>query len=37
LLFSQEFECAFVDTDMQLFSSVMIERCFTDSVLPLWG
>jgi Terminase large subunit, T4likevirus-type, N-terminal len=37
LLFSQEYQCAFVDNDLQIFSSAMIEACFTDEVTPLWG
>jgi len=37
VLFSQEFMCQFVDTELQLFSGAMIERAFTDEVTPLWG
>jgi hypothetical protein len=37
LLYSQEFMCKFVDNDVQLFSSAMIEACFTDEVTPLWN
>jgi hypothetical protein len=37
LMYSQEYECQFVDTDLQLFSSALIERCFTDDVVPLWA
>jgi hypothetical protein len=36
VMFSQEFECQFVDTDLQLFPSTLIERAFTDEVRPLW-
>lgn len=36
LMFSQEYECQFIDCDVQMFPSALIESAFTDAVAPLW-
>jgi hypothetical protein len=36
LLFSQEYECAFVDAEEQLFATDLIDRLFTMDLAPLW-
>ena len=35
--FRQEYECEFVDTDEQFFSSDLIEAALTHEVAPLWN
>jgi hypothetical protein len=37
LLYSQEFMCQFVDNDLAVFPSALIEAAFTDDVRPLWN
>jgi hypothetical protein len=36
LLFSQEYECAFVDAEEQLFATDLIDNLFTTDLKPLW-
>lgn len=35
-LYAQEFECAFIDSDSSAFPTTIIDRAFTNEVLPLW-
>jgi Terminase large subunit, T4likevirus-type, N-terminal len=37
LMYRQEYLCDFVDNDLAVFPSALIERCFTDEVTPLWS
>jgi hypothetical protein len=36
-IFRQEYECCFVETEDQVFTTDMIDRAVTDEVQPLFG